>query len=151
MSGARTTTGSATRTPGSSTTSSTSAPRSSGYTCQRTRQYVNVVVAGKQPSPNFLCMDDAIAHCTRGLGIWEWAGAEVQGEDPDVVIACAGDVPTLEALAAVDLLKQNLPELKIRFVNVVDLMRLQDAGEHPHGLSDKDFDAIFTVDKPIIF
>ena len=119
--------------------------------CLRSRQYVNVVVAGKQPSPNFLCMDDAIAHCTRGLGIWEWAGAEVQGEDPDVVIACAGDVPTLEALAAVDLLKQNLPELKIRFVNVVDLMRLQDAGEHPHGLSDKDFDAIFTVDKPIIF
>ena len=119
--------------------------------CLRSRQYVNVVVAGKQPAASFLTMDQAIAHCTRGLGIWEWAGTEVLGEDPDVVIACAGDVPTLEALAAVDLLKQNLPALKIRFVNVVDLMRLQDAGEHPHGLSDKDFDALFTVDKPIIF
>ena len=119
--------------------------------CLRSRQYVNVVVAGKQPSPSFLDMDQAIAHCTRGLGIWEWAGTEVLGEDPDVVIAAAGDIPTLEALAAVDLLKQNLPDLKIRFVNVVDLMRLQSESEHPHGLSDKDFDAIFTVDKPIIF
>lgn len=119
--------------------------------CLRSRQYVNVVVAGKQPSPNFLSMEQAIAHCTRGLGIWEWAGTEMLGEDPDVVIACAGDVPTLEALAAVDLLKQNLPDLLIRFVNVVDLMRLQSDSEHPHGLSDKHFDAIFTVDKPIIF
>ncbi len=119
--------------------------------CLRSRQYVNVVVAGKQPSPNFLTMEQAIAHCTRGLGIWEWAGTEVLGEDPDVVVATCGDVPTLEGLAAVDLLKQNLPELKIRFVNVVDLMRLQDEKEHPHGLSDRDFDTIFTKDKPVIF
>ncbi|MBD0321802.1 MAG: phosphoketolase, partial [Aldersonia sp.] len=114
-------------------------------------QYVNVVVAGKQPSPNFLDMPEAIAHCTRGLGIWDWAGSEEPGQDPDVVIGCAGDIPTLEALAAADLLKQRLPDLKVRFVNVVDLMRLQDEREHPHGLSDRNFDAIFTVDKPIIF
>jgi xylulose-5-phosphate/fructose-6-phosphate phosphoketolase len=119
--------------------------------CLRSRQYVNVVVAGKQPSPNFLTMEQAIAHCTRGLGIWEWAGTEQLGEDPDVVIAAAGDVPTLEGLAAVDLLKQNLPDLKVRFVNVVDLMRLQDDTEHPHGLSHRDFDMIFTRDKPVIF
>ncbi|MGK2881716.1 MAG: phosphoketolase family protein [Mycobacterium sp.] len=119
--------------------------------CLRSRQYVNVVVAGKQPSPNFLTMPEAVAHCTRGLGIWEWAGTEDVGTDPDVVIASAGDVPTLEALAAVDLLKQSLPELKIRFVNVVDLMRLQDATEHPHGLSNRAFDMIFTPDKPVIF
>ena len=119
--------------------------------CLRSRQYVNVVVAGKQPSPNFLTMEQAIAHCTRGLGIWEWAGTEQLGEDPDVVIAAAGDVPTLEALAAVDLLRENLPELKIRFVNVVDLMRLQDESEHPHGLSNREFDMIFTRDKPVIF
>jgi xylulose-5-phosphate/fructose-6-phosphate phosphoketolase len=110
-----------------------------------------VVVAGKQPSPNFLTMDEAVAHCTRGLGIWEWAGTEQLGEDPDVVIATAGDVPTLEGLAAVDLLKQNLPGLKIRFVNVVDLMRLQDDNEHPHGLSNREFDMTFTRDKPVIF
>jgi xylulose-5-phosphate/fructose-6-phosphate phosphoketolase len=119
--------------------------------CLRSRQYVNVVVAGKQPAANFLTMDQAIAHCTRGLGIWEWAGTEQMGTDPDVVIATAGDVPTVEGLAAVDLLKQNLPELKIRFVNVVDLMRLQDNTEHPHGLSSKEFDMIFTTDKPVIF
>jgi xylulose-5-phosphate/fructose-6-phosphate phosphoketolase len=119
--------------------------------CLRSRQYVNVVVAGKQPSPSFLTMDQAIAHCTRGLGIWEWAGTETDGVDPDVVIGCAGDIPTLEALAAVDLLKQHLPELRIRFVNVVDLMRLQDEREHPHGLSDRDFDSLFTADKPIVF
>ncbi|MCP9274140.1 phosphoketolase family protein [Mycolicibacterium arenosum] len=119
--------------------------------CLRSRQYVNVVVAGKQPSPNFLTMEQAIAHCTRGLGIWEWAGTETLGEDPDVVIATCGDVPTLEGLAAVDLLRQHLPELKIRFVNVVDLMRLQDEREHPHGLSDRAFDMIFTTDKPVIF
>jgi xylulose-5-phosphate/fructose-6-phosphate phosphoketolase len=119
--------------------------------CLRSRQYVNVVVAGKQPSPTFLTMEEAIAHCTRGLGIWEWAGTEAEGADPDVVIGCAGDVPTLEALAAVELLTQNLPDLRIRFVNVVDLMRLQDEREHPHGLSDQAFDAIFTADKPIIF
>jgi xylulose-5-phosphate/fructose-6-phosphate phosphoketolase len=119
--------------------------------CLRSRQYVNVVVAGKQPAPNFLTMEEAVAHCTRGLGIWEWAGTEKPGEDPDVVIATAGDVPTLEGLAAVDLLKQNLPDVKIRFVNVVDLMRLQAETEHPHGLSDPAFDAIFTSDKPVIF
>ena len=119
--------------------------------CLRSRQYVNVVVAGKQPAANFLDMEAAIAHCTRGLGIWEWAGSEEFGTDPDVVIATAGDVPTVEGLAAVDLLKQNLPDLKIRFVNVVDLMRLQDSTEHPHGLSAKEFDMIFTTDKPVIF
>ncbi|MET0898988.1 MAG: phosphoketolase family protein [Mycobacterium sp.] len=119
--------------------------------CLRSRQYVNVVVAGKQPAANFLDMESAIAHCTRGLGIWEWAGTEEMGTDPDVVIATAGDVPTVEGLAAVDLLKQNLPDLKIRFVNVVDLMRLQDNTEHPHGLSSKEFDMIFTTDKPVIF
>ena len=119
--------------------------------CLRSRQYVNVVVAGKQPAPNYLTMDEAVAHCTRGLGIWEWAGSETLGEEPDVVVASCGDVPTLEALAAVDLLKQNLPDLKIRFVNVVDLMRLQDEGEHPHGLSNHAFDMVFTRDKPVIF
>ena len=119
--------------------------------CLRSRQYVNVVVAGKQPAPNFLNMQQAIAHCTRGLGIWEWAGSEVLGTDPDVVIAAAGDVPTLEALAAVDLLRTHLPHLMVRFVNVVDLMRLQDATEHPHGLSNQAFDMIFTAEKPIIF
>lgn len=119
--------------------------------CLRSRQYVNVVVAGKQPHPNFLTMDEAVAHCTRGLGIWEWAGTEQPGCDPDVVIAAAGDVPTLEALAAADLLRRHIPELKVRFVNVVDLMRLQDAEEHPHGLSHRDFDMIFTADKPVIF
>ncbi|MCX2929637.1 phosphoketolase family protein [Mycobacterium sp. CVI_P3] len=119
--------------------------------CLRSRQYVNVVVAGKQPHPNFLTMEQAIAHCTRGLGIWEWAGNETVGDDPDVVIAAAGDVPTLEALAAVDLLRRHLPDLRVRFVNVVDLMRLQDDTEHPHGLSSREFDMIFTSDKPVIF
>ncbi|MGB3354492.1 MAG: phosphoketolase family protein [Mycobacterium sp.] len=119
--------------------------------CLRSRQYVNVVVSGKQPAPNFLTMEQAIAHCTRGLGIWEWAGTEVLGTDPDVVIAAAGDVPTVEALAAADILRTRLPELKVRFVNVVDLMRLQDSTEHPHGLSSREFDMVFTTDKPIIF
>ncbi|MDO8143115.1 MULTISPECIES: phosphoketolase [unclassified Isoptericola] len=119
--------------------------------CLRSRQYVNVVVAGKQPAPQFLSMDDAIAHCTRGLGIWEWAGTEVHGEDPDVVLGCAGDVPTLEVLAAADILRTELPDLKVRVVNVVDLMRLQDEHEHPHGLSDKDFDGLFTPDRPVVF
>ena len=119
--------------------------------CLRSRNYVNVVVAGKQPAPNFLTMDEAIAHCARGVGIWEWAGTEERGEDPDVVLACAGDVPTLEVLAAADILRRNLPDLNVRVVNVVDLMRLQDEREHPHGLSDRDFDTIFTPDKPIIF
>ncbi|HEX2062907.1 MAG TPA: phosphoketolase family protein, partial [Acidimicrobiales bacterium] len=118
--------------------------------CLRSRNYVNVVVAGKQPCHNWLGMDDAVLHCTRGLGIWEWASSDDDG-DPDVVMACAGDVPTLETLAAVDLLRQHLPGVKVRVVNVVDLMRLQPADEHPHGLSDRDFDAIFTTDKPIIF
>ncbi len=112
---------------------------------------MNVVVAGKQPAPNFLTMDQAVAHCTRGLGIWEWAGTEVPGEDPDVVLGCAGDVPTLETLAAADLLRRDLPDLKVRVVNVVDLMRLQDEKEHPHGLSDRDFDTLFTTDKPVVF
>ncbi|BDZ41133.1 putative phosphoketolase [Paraoerskovia sediminicola] len=119
--------------------------------CLRSRQYVNVVVTGKQPAPNFLTMDQAVAHCTRGLGIWDWAGTEVEGEEPDVVLGCAGDVPTLEALAAADILRREIPELKVRLVNVVDLMRMQDEKEHPHGLSDKDFDTIFTKTKPVIF
>lgn len=119
--------------------------------CLRSRNLVNVVVAGKQPGPTFLTMDEAVAHCARGLGIWEWAGTEQRGEDPDVVLACAGDVPTLEVLAAADLLRRHLPELNVRVVNVVDLMRLQDEREHPHGLSDREFDTIFTPDKPILF
>ena len=119
--------------------------------CLRSRDYVNVVVAGKQPAPQYLTMDEAIAHCTRGLGIWEWAGSEVDGEEPDVVLACAGDVPTLEALAAADLLRRNVPDLRVRVVNVVDLMRLNSESEHPHGLSDRDFDSYFTTDRPVIF
>ncbi|MDM8085655.1 phosphoketolase family protein [Cellulomonas cellasea] len=119
--------------------------------CLRSRDYVNVVVSGKQPAPNFLTMDQAIAHCTRGLGIWEWAGNEVPGEDPDVVLGCAGDVPTLEVLAAADILRRELPDLRVRVINVVDLMRLQDSKEHPHGLSDRDFDTLFTTDKPVVF
>lgn len=119
--------------------------------CLRSRDYVNVVVAGKQPTPNLLSMDDAVAHTTRGIGIFGWAGTEVPGEDPDVVLGCAGDVPTLEVLAAADLLRQHIPELKVRVVNVVDLMRLQDASEHPHGLTDRDFDNLFTADKPVVF
>ncbi|SDS79760.1 xylulose-5-phosphate/fructose-6-phosphate phosphoketolase [Paraoerskovia marina] len=119
--------------------------------CLRSKQYVNVVVAGKQPAPDFLTMDQAVAHCTRGLGIWDWAGTETEGEEPDVVLGCAGDVPTLEVLAAADILRREIPKLKVRVVNVVDLMRMQDAKEHPHGLSDSDFDTIFTPDKPVIF
>ncbi len=121
-----------------------------GDHCLRSRHYVNVIVAGKQPSPNWLSMDRAILHCTRGIGIWDWASND-QGGEPDVVIASAGDVPTLEALAAVDLLRQHLPELKVRFVNVVDLMRLQDEKEHPHGLSNAEFDSLFTTTRPIVF
>ena len=117
----------------------------------RTRQYINVVVAGKQPGPDFLTLEQAQDHCHRGVGIWEWAGTETDGEQPDVVLVCAGDVPTVEVLAAADLLRRHLPELKVRVVNVVDLMRLQDAGEHPHGLSDSEFDTVFTSDRPIIF
>ena len=118
--------------------------------CLRSRNYVNVVVAGKQPAPQWLTMDEAVKHCTAGLGIWEWASNDKGGE-PDVVMACCGDVPTLETLAAADLLRQHLPDLKVRVVNVVDLMKLQPASEHPHGLSDEKFDALFTKDKPIIF
>ena len=118
--------------------------------CLRSRNYVNVIVAGKQPSPNWLTMEQAILHCTRGIGIWDWASND-QGGEPDVVMACCGDVPTLETLAAVDLMRQHLPDVKIRVVNVVDLMRLQPDSEHPHGMTDKEFDSLFTVDKPIVF
>ncbi|ARV57490.1 phosphoketolase [Nostocales cyanobacterium HT-58-2] len=118
--------------------------------CLRSRDYVNVIVAGKQPALQYLNMDAAIKHCTKGLSIWEWASND-QGSEPDVVMTCAGDVPTMETLAAVDILRQNFPDLKVRVVNVVDLMKLQPESEHPHGLSDKDFDSIFTTDKPIIF
>ncbi|MDO3684832.1 phosphoketolase [Micromonospora sp. C28ISP2-4] len=118
--------------------------------CLRSRHYINVVVAGKQPAPNWLTMDEAIQHCRRGLGIWDWASSD-DGAEPDVVLACAGDVPTLETLAAADLLCRHLPDLKVRVVNVVDLMRLQPPSEHPHGLPDNEFDTIFTSDKPVIF
>jgi xylulose-5-phosphate/fructose-6-phosphate phosphoketolase len=118
--------------------------------CLRSRNYVNVIVAGKQPSPQWLDMDAAIKHCTAGLGIWEWASSD-EGSEPDVVMACAGDVPTMETLAAVELLMQHFPTLKIRVINVVDLMVLYPQSVHPHGLSDKEFDILFTTDKPIIF
>jgi len=118
--------------------------------CLRSRNYVNVVVAGKQPAPQWLTMDQAIKHCAAGLGIWKWASND-EGCEPDVVMACCGDVPTLETLAAVELIRKHVPELKIRVINIVDLMKLQPAGEHPHGLPDRDFDALFTKDKPIIF
>ncbi|MCU1435038.1 MAG: phosphoketolase [Pseudarthrobacter sp.] len=119
--------------------------------CLASTDYVNIVVSGKQPSPTWLGPVDAANHCRRGLGIWEFAGSEVPGEEPDVVLACAGDVPTVETVAAAGLLKEGAPGLKVRVVNVVDLMRLQDASEHPHGLTSRDFDGIFTPDKPIIF
>jgi xylulose-5-phosphate/fructose-6-phosphate phosphoketolase len=118
--------------------------------CLRSRDYVNVIVAGKQPTPNWLSMDEAIFHATRGIGIWPFASND-QGAEPDVVMACCGDVPTLETLAAVDILRQRVPDLKLRVVNVVDLMRLQDEKEHPHGLSRAEFDALFTTDRPVIF
>lgn len=118
--------------------------------CLRSLNYVNVIVAGKQSALQYLNMDAAIKHCTAGIGIWEWASNDKGGE-PDVIMACAGDVPTLETLAAVDILRQNIPDLKIRVINVVDLMTLQPREEHPHGLSDKDFDEMFTTDKPVIF
>jgi xylulose-5-phosphate/fructose-6-phosphate phosphoketolase len=118
--------------------------------CLRSRHYVNVIVAGKQPALQYLSMDEAVAHCTRGLGIWEWAGTPGEGE-PDVVLGCAGDVPTLETVAAARLLRQHLPDLRVRVVNVVDLMRLQPDTEHPHGLPDAQFDALFTVDRPVVF
>jgi xylulose-5-phosphate/fructose-6-phosphate phosphoketolase len=118
--------------------------------CLRSRNYVNVIVAGKQPALQYLDMDEAVVHCTKGLGIWDWASSD-QGGEPDVVMACAGDVPTLETLAAVDILRHEYPELKVRVVNVVDLMALQPNSEHPHGISDYEFDALFTTDRPVIF
>ncbi len=118
--------------------------------CFRSRQYVNVIVAGKHPAPQWLNMDEAVVHCTKGIGIWTWASNDKDME-PDVVMVCAGDVPTLETMAAVSILREKLPELKVRVVNVVDLMKLQPEIEHPHGLSDKDFDALFTKNKPVIF
>ncbi|WP_332369184.1 phosphoketolase family protein [Spirosoma telluris] len=118
--------------------------------CLRSRHYVNVMVAGKHPAPQWLTMDAAIKHCAEGIGIWKWASSDKDSE-PDVVMACCGDVPTLETLAAVSILRQHLPELKIRVVNVVDLLKLERQTEHPHGLSDADFDSLFTKNKPVIF
>jgi xylulose-5-phosphate/fructose-6-phosphate phosphoketolase len=118
--------------------------------CLQSRHYVNVIVAGKQPAPQYLNINAAIQHCTAGIGMWEWACTD-SGSEPDVVMACAGDVPTLETLAAVDLLRQHFSDIRIRVVNVVDLMTLQTPSEHPHGLSDRDFDSMFTVDRPVIF
>jgi xylulose-5-phosphate/fructose-6-phosphate phosphoketolase len=118
--------------------------------CLRSRHYVNVIVAGKQPALNYLSMEQAVLHCTRGIGIWEWASND-RGSEPDVVLACCGDIPTLETLAAADLVGQHIPDLKVRVVNAVDLMRLQPAAIHPHGLSDAEFDALFTTSRPVIF
>ncbi len=118
--------------------------------CLRSRQYVNVIVAGKQPELQYLSMEEAVLHCTRGIGIWEWASNDDEGE-PDVVLGCCGDVPTLETVAAADILRREIPSLKVRVVNVVDLMRLQPESEHPHGLPDREFDTLFTRDKPIVF
>jgi xylulose-5-phosphate/fructose-6-phosphate phosphoketolase len=118
--------------------------------CLKSRNYVNVIVAGKQPAPQWLDMDSAIKHCTAGIGIWEWASND-KGMEPDLVMACCGDVPTLETLAAVDILRRYFPDLKVRVVNIVDLMKLQTPSEHPHGLSDRDFDELFTTDRPIVF
>jgi xylulose-5-phosphate/fructose-6-phosphate phosphoketolase len=118
--------------------------------CLRSRQYVNVIVAGKQPAPQWLTMDEALLHCARGIGIWDFASND-EGGEPDVVMACAGDIPTMETLAAVSLIREHLPELKVRVINVVDLMRLQDSSEHPHGLARGEFDSLFTTSRPIIF
>ena len=118
--------------------------------CLRSRHYVNVVIASKYQAPQWLTMDAAIEHCTKGIGVWQWAGSD-QDTEPDMVMACCGDVPTLEALAAVSILREHIPDLKIRVINVVDLMKLEPDTEHPHGLSDQDFDALFTKDKPVIF
>ena len=122
--------------------------------CLRSRQYVNLIVAGKQPALSYLGIEDAVLHCTRGLGIWDWASNDSgDGNDglPDVVLACAGDVPTLETLAAAALLREHLPSLQVRVVNVVDLMRLEPDTEHPHGMPDAQFDALFTPNRPVIF
>jgi xylulose-5-phosphate/fructose-6-phosphate phosphoketolase len=118
--------------------------------CLRSRDYINVVVAGKNPGPQWLDRDAAVAHCARGIGIWDWASSDA-GAEPDVVLACCGDVPTVETLAAVTLLRRHLPQLRVRVVNVVDLMRLQDPTEHPHGLSDREYDLLFPPDSPVIF
>lgn len=118
--------------------------------CLRSWDRINVIVAGKHPAPQFLSMDAAVKHCAQGVGIWEWASSD-RTAAPDVVLACAGDVPTLETLAAADWLRRRLPDLRVRVVNVVDLMSLQPASRHPHGLADDDFEAIFTRDKPVIF
>jgi xylulose-5-phosphate/fructose-6-phosphate phosphoketolase len=118
--------------------------------CLRSRDYINVIVADKQEHLQYLSMEDAVRHCTKGIGIWDWASTD-DGQEPDVVMACAGDIATMESLAAVAILKKHFPDLKIRFVNVVDLFRLLPGTEHPHGLSDRDFDSIFTIDKPVIF
>ncbi|MGB4659741.1 MAG: phosphoketolase family protein, partial [Mobilitalea sp.] len=118
--------------------------------CIRSKDYVNVLVTSKHPRPQWLTMEQAIKHCTQGVGIWDWASND-QNEEPDVVIACCGDTPTMEALAAVTILRDNLPSIKIRFINVVDLMKLESKSKHPHGLTDTDYDALFTKDKPIIF
>ncbi|MEK6294447.1 MAG: phosphoketolase, partial [Paraburkholderia tropica] len=118
--------------------------------CLRSRDYVNVIVADKQSHLQYLDADAAAVHCTKGIGIWDWASTD-QGADPDVVVACAGDIATMEALAAVQILRSHFPDLKIRFVNVVDLFRLMADTDHPHGLSDRDFDSLFTTDRPVIF
>ena len=115
--------------------------------CIKSRNYVNVIIASKHPRPQWLTMDQAVKHCTQGIGIWQWASND-QGAEPDVVMACCGDTPTLETLAAVTILRKYLPELHIRVINVVDLMKLQPHTEHPHGLTDEDYDAYFTTDKP---
>jgi xylulose-5-phosphate/fructose-6-phosphate phosphoketolase len=119
--------------------------------CLRSRDYLNVIIAGKAPAAQWLSMAEAVLHCTRGAGVWEWAGTENGLGGIDVVLACAGDVPTREVLAAADILRRELPALRTRVVNVVDLMRLQSATEHPHGLSDREYDALFTADKPVVF
>jgi xylulose-5-phosphate/fructose-6-phosphate phosphoketolase len=118
--------------------------------CLRSRNYVNVIVAGKQPALQYLDIENAINHCTRGLSIWDWASNDEEG-DPDVVLGCAGDIPTLETVAAAALLREHLPDLRVRVVNVVDLMKLQTPEEHPHGLPDAEFDSLFTTDRPVIF
>ena len=118
--------------------------------CLRSTNYVNVIVSDKQPHLQYLTMDEAIQHCSKGIGIWDWASND-QGSEPDVVMACAGDIPTMEALAATALLREHFPDLKVRFINVVDLFKLEPQTEHLHGLSDRDFDSLFTTDKPIIF
>jgi xylulose-5-phosphate/fructose-6-phosphate phosphoketolase len=118
--------------------------------CLRSRHYVNVIVAGKQPAPQWLDMDSAVKHCEAGIGIWDWASSD-RGHEPDAVMACCGDVPTIETLAAVDLLRGLFPSIKLRVINVVDLMKLQPPAEHPHGLTDREFDSLFTADRPVIF